>query len=199
MAEIEAQFNAENARFIELMSRPHEIVGRLLKCHLVVEHYLDHFLSEHFGIEDVESAKLGFFNKAMLLPNKAASAAFVKPGILKLNTLRNRAGHNLGSDITFEDLGRLDPGGVQTLLRTIEKDRLALALKGASESLRDLFFSNMSERAANILREDMEAMGPVRLRDVDDAQSQVVAVAKELANTGKLVLASGRGEDELVY
>ena len=100
---------------------------------------------------------------------------------------------------TFEDLGRLDPGGVQTLLRTIEKDRLALALKGASESLRDLFFSNMSERAANILREDMEAMGPVRLRDVDDAQSQVVAVAKELANTGKLVLASGRGEDELVY
>jgi len=100
---------------------------------------------------------------------------------------------------TFEDLGRLDPGGVQTLLRTIEKDRLALALKGASESLRDLFFSNMSERAANILREDMEAMGPVRLRDVDDAQSQVVNVAKELANTGKLVLASGRGEDELVY
>lgn len=100
---------------------------------------------------------------------------------------------------TFEDLGRLDPGGVQMLLRTVEKDRLGLALKGASESLRDLFFSNMSERAANILREDMEAMGPVRLRDVDEAQSQVVAVAKELANTGKIVLASGRGDDELVY
>ena len=105
MAEIEAHFNAENARFIELMSRPHDVVGRLLKCHLVVEHYLDRFLSEHFGIEDVERAKLGFFNKAMLLPNKAASAAVVKPGILKLNTLRNRAGHNLGSNITFGDLG----------------------------------------------------------------------------------------------
>lgn len=105
MAEIEAHFNAENARFIELMSRPHDVVGRLLKCHLVVEHYLDRFLSVHFGIEDVESAKLGFFNKAMLLPSKATSAAFVKPGILKLNTLRNRVGHNLGSDINFGDLG----------------------------------------------------------------------------------------------
>lgn len=105
MAEIEAHFNAENTRFIELMSKPHDVVGRLLKCHLVVEHYLDRFLSEHFGIEDVESAKLGFFNKAMLLPSKATSAAFVKPGILKLNTLRNRIGHSLGSDITSGDLG----------------------------------------------------------------------------------------------
>lgn len=107
MAEIEAHFQAENARFIELMSRPHDVVGRLLKCHLVVEHYLDCFLSEHFGIEDVESAKLGFFNKAMLLPTKATSAAFVKPGIIKLNTLRNRVGHNLDSDITFGDLGQI--------------------------------------------------------------------------------------------
>jgi flagellar motor switch protein FliG len=67
----------------------------------------------------------------------------------------------------FEDLGKLDPGGVQTLIRTIEKDKLALALKGASDSIRDLFFSNMSERAAKIMREDMENMGPVRLKDVE--------------------------------
>ena len=105
MAEIEAHFNAENAKFIALMDQPHDMLGRLLKCHLVLEHYLDRFLSEHFGIEDVESAKLGVFNKAMLLPSKASSAAFVKPGILKLNALRNRAGHNLGTDIGFGDLG----------------------------------------------------------------------------------------------
>lgn len=105
MAEIEAHFNKENAKFIALMGQPHDMLGRLLKCHLVLEHYLDRFLSEHFGIEDVESVKLGFFNKAMLLPSKASSAAFVKPGILKLNTLRNRAGHNLGTDISFDDLG----------------------------------------------------------------------------------------------
>lgn len=108
MAEIEAHFNAENAKFIALMGKPHDMLGRLLKCHLVLEHYLDRFLSEHFGIEDVESAKLGFFNKAMLLPSKASSAAFVKLGILKLNALRNRAGHNLGADIGFGDLGPIN-------------------------------------------------------------------------------------------
>src|SRR5712675_1536549 len=69
----------------------------------------------------------------------------------------------------FEDLSRLDPGGVQTLLRTVEKDQLALGMKGASDSLREMFFTNMSERAAKIMREDMESMGPVRLREVEQA------------------------------
>lgn len=108
MTEIEAHFNAENAKFIALMSRPHDTIGRLLKCHLVLEHYLDRFLSQHFGIEDIEAAKLGFFNKAMMLPTKAHSAAFVKPGILNLNMLRNRVGHNLGSDISFGDFPRIN-------------------------------------------------------------------------------------------
>ena len=100
---------------------------------------------------------------------------------------------------TFEDLNKLDPSGVQTLLRNIEKDKLALSLKGASDTLRDLFFSNMSERAAKILREDMEAMGPVRLRDVDEAQMEMVNVAKDLAESGEIVLADSKGEDELIY
>jgi flagellar motor switch protein FliG len=100
---------------------------------------------------------------------------------------------------TFEDLGKLDPGGVQTLLRNIEKDKLGIALKGASEKLRSLFFSNMSERAAKILREDMEAMGPVRLRDVDEAQQRMVTLAKQLADAGEIVLSDSKGEDELVY
>jgi flagellar motor switch protein FliG len=64
----------------------------------------------------------------------------------------------------FEDLSKLDPGGVQTLLRAVEKDQLGLALKGSSDTLREMFFSNMSERASKIMREDMESMGPVRLR-----------------------------------
>lgn len=100
---------------------------------------------------------------------------------------------------TFEDLGKLDPGGIQTLLRNADKGRLALALKGASEELRDLFFSNMSERAAKIMREDMQAMGPVRLRDVDEAQLYMVQMAKDLAANGEIVIADSRGEDELVY
>jgi len=100
---------------------------------------------------------------------------------------------------TFEDLVNLDPGGVQTLLRNIDKGKLALALKGASDTLRDLFFSNMSERAAKILREDMEAMGPVRLRDVDEAQMEMVNKAKDLADEGEIVLSDNKGEDELIY
>ena len=100
---------------------------------------------------------------------------------------------------TFEDLGKLDPGSIQTLLRNVEKDKLGLALKGATDGLRDTFFSNMSERAGKILREDMEAMGPVRLKDVDEAQMRMVNVAKDLANKGEIMIAGGGSEDELVY
>ncbi|WP_119301913.1 flagellar motor switch protein FliG [Dongia deserti] len=100
---------------------------------------------------------------------------------------------------TFEDLGKLDPGGVQTLLRNIEKDKLPIALKGASEALRDLFLSNMSERASKMLKEDMAAMGPVRVRDVEESQLAMVTVAKELAAKGEIMLSDKKGEDELIY
>src|SRR5476649_1925759 len=100
---------------------------------------------------------------------------------------------------TFEDLSKLDPGSIQTLLRNVEKDKLGLALKGATDGLRDVFFSNMPERAGKILREDMEAMGPVRLKDVDEAQMRMVNVAKDLANKGEIMISGGGAEDELVY
>jgi flagellar motor switch protein FliG len=100
---------------------------------------------------------------------------------------------------TFEDLGDLDPGGIQTLLRNADKDKIAIALKGASAELRDLFFGNMSERAAKIMREDMQSMGPVRLRDVDEAQMLMVTLAKDLAASGEIIIADSKGEDELVY
>ena len=100
---------------------------------------------------------------------------------------------------TFEDLSRLDPGGVQTLLRTLDKAKLGLALKGASEPLRDLFFSNMSERAGKLLREDMASLGPVRLKEVEEAQQIMVQTAKDLAARGEIVLSDNKGGDELVY
>ena len=100
---------------------------------------------------------------------------------------------------TFDDLNRLDPAGVQVLLRQVEKDQLAIALKGSSDEVRDLFFSNMSERAGKMMREDMEAMGAVRLSDVDEAQAAVVATAKTLSDAGEIVISGGSEEDELVY
>lgn len=99
----------------------------------------------------------------------------------------------------FEDLGKLDAGGVQTLMRQVDKSDLALALKGASDSLRNLFMSNMSERGAKILRDEMQSMGPVRLRDVDAAQTRMVSLAKDLAASGEIVLSDGKAEDELIY
>ena len=102
-----------------------------------------------------------------------------------------------GLMFTFEDLHRVDGPGIQALLRAVEKHRLALALKGASEGLRELFFRNLTERAAKLLRDDIAALGPVRLRDVDEAQAAIVVLAKDMAAQGQLTLKDAR-EEEMV-
>lgn len=99
---------------------------------------------------------------------------------------------------TFEDLVKLDGQGVQALLRVADKDKLAIALKGASEDIKQLFFGNMSERASKILKEDMEAKGPVRIKDVDEAQTIIVNIAKDMAAKGEIQISEG-GEDQMVY
>src|SRR3954454_1601371 len=103
-----------------------------------------------------------------------------------------------GLMFTFDDLVRLDPGSAQTLMRQVDKDKLAVALKGASEAVRQFFLGNMSTRAAKMLVDDMQAMGPVRLRDVDEAQVLLVNLAKDLAAKGEIILSKSRDE-ELVY
>jgi flagellar motor switch protein FliG len=100
---------------------------------------------------------------------------------------------------TFDDLMRLDTASVQTLLRNVARDRLTIALKGATQSVRDFFLGHMSQRAGKMLADDMQAMGPVRLRDVDEAQSHMVAVAKDLAAKGEILITKNRGDDELVF
>ena len=99
---------------------------------------------------------------------------------------------------TFDDLARLTQQSIQLLLRSIEKDKLPIALKGASEKLRDLFLSCMSERAGKMLRDDIDGLGPVRVRDVDEAQAGIVQLAKELAAQGSIEISSGKDE-ELIY
>lgn len=100
---------------------------------------------------------------------------------------------------TFDDLIKLDAGSAQTLMRNIDKDKLGIALKSANEATRTFFLGNMSQRAGKLLLDDMAAMGPVRLRDVDDAQAQLVAIAKDLAAKGEIMLSKNRVDDELVY
>src|SRR4030081_3396416 len=100
---------------------------------------------------------------------------------------------------TFDDLVKLDNGSAQTLMRNIDKEKLAIALKGANETVRTFFLSNMSTRAAKMLADDMQALGPVRLRDVDDAQGLLVNLAKDLAAKGEIMISKNRNDEELVY
>ena len=98
----------------------------------------------------------------------------------------------------FEDLVRLDGGDIQILLRHLDKSVLAMALKGANETMTSLFFNNMSERASTILRDDIDIMGPVRMREVEIAQTKIVELAKRLADEGEIYL-SKTNDDEVIY
>ncbi len=100
---------------------------------------------------------------------------------------------------TFEDLGKLDPGSVQTLMRQVDRDTLGRALKGAPEPIRSFFYSNMSSRAAKNLQDEMASMGPIRLKDADEAQNRMVVLAKDLADKGEILISKNRAEEELVY
>jgi len=99
---------------------------------------------------------------------------------------------------TFDDLARLTAPAMQVLMRNVDKEKLPLALKGASEKLRDMFFKSLSERAGKMLRDDIESLGPVKLREVDDAQAAIVLMAKELGASGDIELGGGKDE-EMVY
>ncbi len=100
---------------------------------------------------------------------------------------------------TFEDLLKLDPGSVQTLLRKVEPDTLCRALKGANERTRAFFMGQMSTRAAKNLTDEMQALGPVRLKDVDEAQAKMTEIAKDLSEKGEIMIAKNSAEEELVY
>jgi flagellar motor switch protein FliG len=100
---------------------------------------------------------------------------------------------------TFDDLVKLDAGSAQTLMRHVDKDKLGIALKGATDAVREFFLSNMSTRAAKMLVDEMKAIGPVRLRDVDEAQALLVNLAKDLAAKGEIMISKNRGDEELVY
>ena len=143
---------------------------------------------------------------------KAASLGGVKAAAQILNALDStrelevmesivNADADLGQRIqeqmfVFDDLLRIDDRGMQTLLRDVPGDRLVIALKGADPTIREKIFSNMSKRAADMMREDLEVKGPVRLSEVDAAQKEILAAARTLAEQGQINL--GAGSDEYV-
>ncbi|SMY33175.1 Flagellar motor switch protein FliG [Photobacterium malacitanum] len=98
----------------------------------------------------------------------------------------------------FDNLIEVDDRGIQTLLRDVPQDLLQKALKGADDMLRDKFYSNMSKRAGEMLQEDLEAMGPIRVADVEAAQKEILSIARRLSDLGEIVLTGNGGTDEFL-
>jgi len=96
---------------------------------------------------------------------------------------------------TFEDLRLVDDRGLQKVLRRVETRELAIALKAASEEVREKIFRNMSERASEMLREEMEVMGAVRMREVEDAQQTITKIIQDMETKGELIISGRRGEE----
>ena len=100
---------------------------------------------------------------------------------------------------TFEDLANINAAGIQTLVRSVDKKRLIIALKGASEKVRWAFFENMSERAEKLIHEDMHHLGPIRLREVDEAQAEILEIAKDLASRGEIMIGTSINDNKTIY
>lgn len=98
----------------------------------------------------------------------------------------------------FEDIVKLDNRSIQRILREVENNTLAIALKGTTEEVRKVIFSNMSKRMAEMIQEDMEYMGPVRIRDVEEAQQKIVNIIRKLEDAGEIVISRGGGDEIIV-
>jgi len=96
---------------------------------------------------------------------------------------------------TFTDIAKIDDRGIQQILREIPNDKLILALKSAPEELRERIFRSMSERASQLLREDLEALGPQRVSDVESAQRDIVRIVKRLEEEGKIIIGASDEQD----
>jgi flagellar motor switch protein FliG len=161
---------------------------------------LDRVLQEELlSVQGMEGQKLGGVEAVAELLNNSDRAleALILEGIEEQR-------ESLADEIrklmfVFEDLIRLDDRGIMTILKEVSTDDLKLALRTASEELKEKVFKNMSSRAVDMLKEDMEMMGPVRVKDIETAQQSIIKVAKRLEQEGKIVLvASAGGEDEFV-
>lgn len=157
---------------------------------------LDEILERQFsGNEAVRSAGVGGVKSAAEIMNYLDST--VEEQVIKdIGSVdEDLASKIQDSMFVFENLMELDNRSVQTLLRELQSEQLIVALKAADEALRDKFLGNMSKNAAEILREDLEAKGPVKLSEVEAAQREIVAIARRLAESGEIVLAAAGAEE----
>lgn len=156
-------------------------------------HELDDILERQFaGNQNLKSSSVGGVKVAANILNLMDSGAEAT-----LMTRIREVDDNLGTRIqdlmfVFDNLGELDDKNIQRLLRDVATDKLGLALKGADPRVRDKILGNLSKRAAEMLREDMDARGPVRVADVESAQKEILGIARKLGDDGEIQLGNNR-------
>ncbi|VAW52179.1 Flagellar motor switch protein FliG [hydrothermal vent metagenome] len=159
---------------------------------------LNEVLENQFsGSNNVQNSGVGGIKTAADILNfmDGASEAVITETITEID--KDLAEAIQGQMFVFENLLEVDDKGMQTILRDVQSEQLIVALKGADDTMKEKIFSNMSSRAADMMREDLEAKGPVKLKDVEDAQMEVLAIAKKLADSGEISL-GGKGDEEYV-
>lgn len=200
LAYLEADHSAEVLSYLPERVRPDVLmrIAALDGIHPSALHELDEILEKQFsGNANVKSSSVGGVKAAANILNfmDSANEAAITDSIREVDS-------DLGQKIqdlmfVFDNLVEVDDRGIQALLREVSSESLIIALKGADEAVREKILGNMSKRAAEMLRDDLEAKGPVRLSEVEAAQKDILAVARRMAEAGELALGS-KGGDQYV-
>jgi flagellar motor switch protein FliG len=159
---------------------------------------LNHVIEEQFrGNSNVKSSTVGGVKVAANILNSMDSA--LESVIMdQINEFDKELGEKIQDLMfVFDDLAMIDDRGIQSLLREVSSETLVVALKGAEDALKEKIFKNMSKRAGEMLRDDLEAKGPVRLSEVEAAQKEILAIARRLSESGDIAL-GGKGGEEYV-
>lgn len=178
----------EVAKRIATMDRTSPEVLREVES--VLEKKLSSFVMQDFTVAGGVESAVAILNRVDRGTEKTIMEALEEDNPELAEEIKKRM-------FVFENIVTLDDRSIQTVLRQVDMKDLALALKTASEEVGNRIFKNVSKRAAEMLREDMGLMGPVRLRDVEEAQQKVVNVIRQLDESGEIVIARG-GEDEII-
>jgi len=185
---LDPEKQAEVARRLALLDRTSPEVIREIER--VMEKNLSAIISQEFSTAGGVGALVEILNKVDRATEKAILEALGDRDPELAEQVKNMM-------FVFEDVTHLDDRSVQQVLREVDTKELSLALKGVSEEVANKVFRNMSKRAASMLQEEMEFMGPVRLRDVEAAQQRIVNIIRQLEDQGDIIIAKG-GEEELI-
>lgn len=178
----------EVARRISTMDRTSPEVLR--EVELVLEKKLSSFVMHDFTIAGGIEPMVEILNRVDRGTEKTILEALAEEDPELADEIKSRM-------FVFEDILSLDNKAIQRFLREVDIKDLGLALKTSSEEVKELIMKNMSKRAAEMLKEDMELMGPVRLRDVEEAQQKIVNIIRQLEDSGELIISRGK-EDQLI-